>query len=141
MLGYAVLWLATQCFGQTVYPKHIETPVYPPLAQVARIQGTVILKVTIDADGEVYNAEVANDAAHPVHDLLARSAFDNILLWRFEKPPTAPFTQLIVYQFKFDRSPHYDNTLTEVKFDLPDHVTILAKDAVAQPAQSKKGKQ
>ncbi len=140
--GCLVLRLATSCLGQTLCPKHIETPIYPPLARAARIEGKVTLKVTIDANGNVYNAEVADDPAHQAREMLVQSAFDNMMRWTFEKPPAAPFTQLIVYQYKFDRSlPANDNNpITQVHIDLPDRVTVLANDLVAQPGQSKKKK-
>jgi TonB family protein len=140
MFGCGLLWLATSCFGQTLCPKHIETPIYPPLARVARIQGNVTLKVTIDANGNVYNVEVADDPAHQAREMLVQSASNNMMRWTFEKPPAAPFIQLVVYQYKFDRSlpANNNNPITQVHIDLPDRVTVLANDLVAQPGQSKK---
>lgn len=126
--------LTASCLGQTLLPKHIETPIYPPLARIARIQGTVTLKVTIDADGNVERAEVANDAARPIASVLQESAIDNMQHWTFEKPPSAPFTQVVAYRYAFDGSlPANDgrNPITKVNIDLPDRVTILANDAVA----------
>jgi len=130
----APVLLTTSCLGQTLLPKHIETPIYPPLARIARIQGTVTIKVTIDADGNVTKAEVANDAAHPIAAVLQESAIDNMQHWTFEKPPSAPFTQVLVYRYAFDGSlPANEgrNPITKVNIDLPDRVTILANDAVA----------
>jgi TonB family protein len=138
-----ILWLAASCVAQSVCPKHIETPIYPPIARAARIEGTVTLKVTIDGDGKVYSAEVVVNPAQQVPDVLARSAFENMMRWTFEKPAASPLTQLIVYQYKFDPSlPANDNNpITEVHIDIPGRVTVLANDLVAQPVRSKTKKQ
>lgn len=54
-------------------------PVYPPLAQQARIQGTVRLKVVIAKDGSVSNIEVISG-----HPLLVPPALDAVRGWRYQ---------------------------------------------------------
>ncbi len=60
----------------------IVTPVYPPLAKTARIQGDVKFLVTIAADGTVQDAEF--ESGHP---LLAQAAKDAVMQWVY-KPVT-----------------------------------------------------
>ena len=90
------LWLAWSCLAQTpgaVCPQHIETPAYPPIARIAHVTGKVILKLTLDADGKVSDAKVVNDDDKGV-GLLKLGSIDNVHLWSFAKPPTAPYTQI-----------------------------------------------
>ena len=53
-------------------------PVYPPLAQAARVQGIVILEATIGADGRVLNARVLRSVP-----LLDQAAMDAVGQWQF----------------------------------------------------------
>jgi TonB family protein len=125
-------------------PKHIETSIYPypPEARAARIQGKVTLRITIDAEGNVKNAEVADDPTHQARRVLQESAIDNIRRWTFEKPAIAPATQVIVYEYKFDdslRAP-YPSQVLKVIVDLPDHVTVVSSNPYWQPDQLKNKK-
>ena len=54
---------------------------YPVLANQARIEGTVRLKLTLSRTGAVSHAEVLS--GNPV---LARAARENVVLWRFAAP-------------------------------------------------------
>ncbi len=54
------------------------TPVYPPLAKQARIQGTVRLQAVIAKDGSVVELQVL--AGHP---LLVQAALDAVRQWRY----------------------------------------------------------
>jgi len=53
-------------------------PLYPNDAREARIQGTVILKVNIDPEGNVYNAELISG-----HPLLAPAAIEAVKQWKY----------------------------------------------------------
>jgi hypothetical protein len=63
-------------------------------------------------------------------EFLQTAAVENIRLGRFEKPPTAPYTQTIAYDFGFDeslpayRGPKSAPAITKVASDLPDRVTL-----------------
>ena len=90
------------------------------------------LTVTIDANGSVKHVEAATD--NPVaqaHPLLQKYAIENMQQWTFAKPPSAPYTQVIVYDYEFDETlpssggPSSLPVISRVKFDLPDRVTIL----------------
>ena len=53
-------------------------PVYPPIAQSARVQGVVIIEATIGADGAVQNARVLRSIP-----LLDQAALDAVKQWQF----------------------------------------------------------
>jgi TonB family protein len=55
------------------------SPIYPPLARQARIQGTVILKVVIDKSGNVYDVQLVSG-----HPLLAPAAIDAVKQWKYK---------------------------------------------------------
>ena len=54
-------------------------PVYPPLAMMARIQGTVVLQAIIGKDGTVQDLKVVSG-----HPLLVRAAIDAVRTWRYQ---------------------------------------------------------
>jgi protein TonB len=54
-------------------------PVYPPLARMARIQGTVLLVAIIGKDGTIQELKVLGG-----HPLLARAAVDAVQHWRYQ---------------------------------------------------------
>ena len=140
--GALFLYLTVSCFGQTVGPKHMETPTYPPPAAAARVQGRIVLNVTLDAEGKVTKVEIPEEVAHSTQPILQDSAIDSMKHWTFEKPPSAPVTQVIIYEYKMDPSlppmSDHQGPITKVLIDLPNQVTILHNEAVADPAQSKK---
>ena len=53
-------------------------PMYPPLARQARIQGTVILKVVIDKEGNVSNMQLVSG-----HPMLAPAAIEAVKQWKY----------------------------------------------------------
>ena len=57
-------------------------PVYPPIAQSARVQGDVIIEATIGADGRVQDARVLRSVP-----LLDQAALDAVRAWEYR--PTA----------------------------------------------------
>lgn len=66
--------------GAIKEPKKIKDvrPVYPAIAQDARVQGIVILEIRIDEDGRVADARVIRPVA-----LLDEAALDAVLQWEF----------------------------------------------------------
>jgi TonB family protein len=58
--------------------KHV-SPVYPPLARQARIQGTVILKARINRSGEVTSVQLVRG-----HPMLAPAAIEAVKQWKYE---------------------------------------------------------
>jgi TonB family protein len=54
-------------------------PIYPPLARQARIQGTVILKVRINAAGDIGDMQLVSG-----HPLLAPAAIEAVKQWKYK---------------------------------------------------------
>ena len=54
-------------------------PEYPPLAKMARIQGTVRLEAIISKDGTIQDLKAVSG-----HPLLIRSAMDAVAHWRYQ---------------------------------------------------------
>ena len=57
---------------------HRVQPEYPPLAQQARIQGTVLLHAVIDREGKIENLQVLGG-----HPLLVKAALKAVQQWRY----------------------------------------------------------
>jgi periplasmic protein TonB len=55
---------------------HRVTPIYPPLARQARIQGSVVMQAIINRDGRIANLRVVSG-----HPLLVKSALDAVQQW------------------------------------------------------------
>lgn len=61
-------------------------PIYPPIAQAARLSGKVIIEVTIGASGKVTDTRIVRSIP-----LLDQAALDAVRQWDFTAPPaTAP---------------------------------------------------
>jgi protein TonB len=57
--------------------KHV-APVYPPIAQSARVQGVVITRLVIGEDGKVQDARILRSIP-----LLDQAAIDAVRQWEF----------------------------------------------------------
>ena len=57
--------------------RHVD-PIYPPIAQSARVQGSVIIEATIGADGKIVDAKVLRSIP-----LLDKAALDAVHQWEF----------------------------------------------------------
>jgi TonB family protein len=71
-------------------------PVYPEDAKQQGIQGTVILKISIDRAGNVTLEDVVN--AHP---LLKQAAIDAVLQWKYE-PQAVPVAIIVRVRFELE---------------------------------------
>jgi TonB family protein len=137
---------AVSCFGQTqpaICPKHIEAPAYPQLARQTHLTGGVTLSVTIDADGKVQHiATIAGKTSQHAHRVLQDSAVENMQHWTFNKPPSSPYTEVIVYDYEIDPTlpasggPQRLPVTINVVFDLPDRVRILTNGDTIDPNKS-----
>ncbi len=56
----------------------VVTPVYPPLAKAAHIQGTVVFAITVDKTGKVATVKVVSGPA-----MLQQAAMDSLRQWTF----------------------------------------------------------
>ena len=113
--------------SRSVCPKHIEIPVYSPIARAAHVSGEVVVRVTMDANGRVTRAEALSGP-----DVLRPTSLDNIRRWTFAAPPHADFTQTLTYVYKFDEEMASESA-TIVTFDLPDRVTLVTPVVSIQP--------
>jgi periplasmic protein TonB len=77
-------------------------PVYPPIAQSARVQGTIILEALIGADGKVQNVRVMRSVP-----LLDQAAIDAVRQWEYA--PTllngipVPVLMTVTVDFRLNR--------------------------------------
>jgi hypothetical protein len=113
-----------------VYVKHLEPPLhYPAIGRQAQIQGTVIVKLTIGADGAVLAAEsLAQDGQKLAHPLLRDATEKLVKKWTFgcvNCSPIVPFEKTIkfIYRLEGEGISYYDS---RVAMELPDEVTITA---------------
>jgi TonB family protein len=84
--------------GPTIFDKDIrvlefEEVRYPPQARASRIQGIVVVRVTLDDVGKVTGALAVSGADAFVSDCL-----ENVKKWRFQ--PNARRSAIIVYNFR-----------------------------------------
>lgn len=77
-------------------------PLYPPLARQARIQGTVVLSIVINKDGEVRDTRLVSG-----HPMLAPAAIEAVKQWRYK-----PYVS--------EDQPVEVETVVRVKFKLAD---------------------
>jgi TonB family protein len=78
-------------------------PLYPPLARQARIQGTVVLSVVINKEGEVRDTKLVSG-----HPMLAPAAIEGVKQWRYK-----PYIQ--------DDKPVEVETIVRISFKMPDY--------------------
>ena len=81
--------------------RHVQ-PVYPPIAQSARIEGIVIIEATIGEDGQVINARILRSVS-----LLDQAAIDAVRQWQYT-PTTlngvpVPVIMSVTVQFTLSR--------------------------------------
>jgi protein TonB len=62
---------------QPIKTRHVN-PVYPPIAQSARVQGVVIMEIVITPEGQVQDARVLRSIP-----LLDQAALDAVRQWEF----------------------------------------------------------
>lgn len=79
--GAAVAATKQQQQEQSVKVTHQVAPVYPEEAKRARVEGKVVLDVTVEENGEVSMAKVVNGP-----QLLQQAAVDAVKQWRFSNP-------------------------------------------------------
>ena len=110
-----------------VYVKHLESPVrYPPLARQARLTGTIVIKLTIAADGTVLKTESSvGDKNTTGFEVLKDDAERIVQAWTFSCAgcrPNAPFERTIKFIYKQEDS--FTAPSLRVEMNLPDEITI-----------------
>lgn len=77
------------------------TPVYPPIARAARVEGVVVLKAVIDRNGNIQNLGVVSGPT-----LLVSAAIDAVRQWRYRpyllngKPVEVETTVQVIFQIQ-----------------------------------------
>jgi TonB family protein len=138
LIAVAMFIAAGTCSAQVaLLPRHMVTPVYPPIGKTAHVTGKVVLLVTIQADGRVSKVDVTSGPP-----LLQKNAVENVKLWVFDRPAAAPFTQTIVYNFQYgdDAFQKSCNLEWEVKvsYDLPEQVNLISCDGPVDTSATSK---
>jgi len=95
---------------------HAVVPMYPQLARIARIFGTVEVQITVK-DGEVVSTEVKSG-----NPILARATVENIQTWRFYHLVNGTFTSKFTYKLEEGVDPQNP----KVELELPFLVKITA---------------
>jgi TonB family protein len=112
-------------------------PTYPPVARLARMQGSVAIKAMVDATGKTLEIEALRDETMPIGtaQILQRAAMEAIQKWRFCSPSATSKSSKIVITFKFrlsnDATPRAADQWypTDVSFQLPATVEITTTNA------------
>ncbi len=120
---------AQQSNSPVIYVRHLEPPHYPPLGRQAQIQGTVIVKLTIGADGVVLSTEsLAQDGEKLAHLLLREETEKLVKKWTFgcvNCSLNVPFEKTIKFIYRLEgEGVSCDDS--RVVMELPDEVTITA---------------
>jgi TonB family protein len=76
---------------------------YPVVAKSAKVQGVVVVKVSLDNDGRVLTASAVSGAKALIPDTLA-----NARKWTFKPNPHK--SAVIVYEFKIDEGACHDDS-------------------------------
>lgn len=111
--------------GEETSVKHLVALDYPPIAAQAQIQGEVVLKCTVNDDGQVKNAEVVS--GHPV---LAKDARENAAKWAFSpaagsRGESRVFT--LIYRFQLEGVCFAPNCTSSFSFDYPNQATVVTQ--------------
>ena len=99
-------------------------PCYPPLARLARVQGTAKIKVVLAGDGSVTSA-----AAVEGHALLTKPAIDNVRTWKFATVDGHGRLEpaIIVFEYKLDDESGWNRCATRLVFHSWSRVTVVSK--------------
>lgn len=128
-LVFLISLLPTTSFGQSIpeiCARHIESPQYPQMARLARISGSVMVRITISPEGAVSEAEGISGPA-----VLRDYAVQNVRKWVFEHGKE----RHVNIQFKFVlQNPALDHSPPPVvTFDLPNYVVVTSSYAIPTP--------
>ncbi len=96
---------------------------YPALARVARIQGVVVVKATLDDKGNVLTVSAVTGPKPLIADCLA-----NTKKWKFKPNPQK--TAVIVYEFRIGPGACHDASHSVFQLVHQNFATITACDPV-----------
>jgi hypothetical protein len=113
-----------------------QIPLYPPLARVLGLTGTVEIQVLVDK-GAILNAEVKSVALGPTKTVLneegkkkvglflSTPALENVKTWEFQREDRSTFLVKYIYQIGGEPTTDGDNPIVEL--DLPLVVRITSR--------------
>ena len=124
-----------------IYVKHLEPPrLYPALARQTRVEGTIVIKLMIDADGTVLSTESSRgDAGTTGFGILKSDAEKIVKTWTFGCvgcAANAPFEHTIKFNYRLDYQDILPNN--RVVLNLPDEMTISTSTEVIYPCANAK---
>ncbi len=95
---------------------------YPRIPRLARVQGTVEVKCTLDSSGNVTAAEMISGIA-----LLGKAARENALQWKFQpvSKEVRGNSVTLTYVFLLEGKPQDANNSTFV-FEMPNRIQVVA---------------
>lgn len=100
---------------------------YPHLARMARIQGPVVVRLTLDGAGKVVSPEAITG-----HPLLVREVLRNARKWRFRSYRSK--TAVVVYEFRFANGTCGDSRSQIFIFQPPNTASVVACPETVQPS-------
>jgi TonB family protein len=128
-----VLAVVSSCFAGDVPERCVlfaAVPSYPPLAQAARIEGIVKIKISINEKGEVVDATALSG-----HEMLKHAAVENVKAWKFTPAPGAKALELFMtylYSIEGQEVAMAPRKCAHIKLDLPTRVEITAPPPVIE---------
>jgi hypothetical protein len=103
---------------------HIQAPNYPEVAWQEKVHGKVTLKILVHKDGRF---GFAQDPVGP--PALVSAAKENLCSWTFASNQSeSPLPLTVEYEYRIDKSKTSAQLNTEVTYDLPNHVTVVAPE-------------
>ena len=128
LLFVILLWLFPATHAQQqrgTYIESLQMPCYPPMARVARVEGTVQIKLTRSANGSVTSAEGVG------HGLLKDATIENVRTWKFApfKGQHPPEPAVITFEYKLEDSSdgnEGNRCATRVTFQSWSRVTVVS---------------
>jgi hypothetical protein len=137
LVALMLLLLSVVAFGQSgihVCVQHLEpTFHYDRMARLARVQGTVRVRLTIESDGRVTSAVgTVVDQQYKAQDILKQRTEELLKKWTFSCigcAPNSAYEHEMTFTYKLlDGEQEYNET--KVVMDLPDRVVVTAYSPV-----------
>jgi TonB family protein len=108
-------------------------PQYPPIAVLARLSGSVAVRVVVDQSGNVTHADATG--GHPV---LKKTATEAAKKWKFEVAPAQSRTTLL--EFDFEILPEKADLESETTFMPPNRVQVKKRPPESTVSYGKMGR-
>jgi TonB family protein len=129
-LAIALCGLAAYGFSQekpVVKVRHWESIRYPELARLARLQGSISIRLKISSSGEVVDAEASTaDTLLKEHPLLQKETVKLVRKWTFDCancPPKSEYEHALIFIYRLEGREAQSND-SRFTMDTPDHVTV-----------------